>query len=189
MANLWGTGQGMAALCALLAALGAACPAFAENGPSDSLVLTLTGEIPQRCGFKNLATSSVSLGDLEQGGSAVVPLMVDCNTGFRVRMTSANGALAAQRPSAVFDNHLGYDVRFQVGTDAGVLDSTCTAAALRHGGCPLFGPGPGLGGLSSGDAIAIDEPGSLTIDWAAPTEILTAGAYSDTLTIVLEVRS
>ena len=97
--------------------------------------------------------------------------------------------LAAQRPSSVFGNSLDYQVRFQVGTDAGPLESACAASALRHGGCALYGPTAGAGGLSSGDAIAIDEAGALTIDWAAPTEVLTAGAYSDTLTIVLEARS
>lgn len=190
MAYLGATRQVKAALCAVLtAALGAASPALAENGPADSLTLGVTGEVIERCGFKTAPAASLSLGDLGQAGSAVLPLVVDCNTGFRVRMTSANGSLAAQRPSDVFGNRLDYQVRFQVDTDAGSLESACAASTLRHGGCALYGPTAGAGGLSSGDAIAIDEAGALTIDWAAPSGILTAGAYSDTLTIVLEARS
>lgn len=178
-----------ALFAALTAALGAASPVSAENGPADSLTLGVTGEVQQRCGFKTPPAASLSIGDLDRSGSAVLPLVVDCNTGFRVRMTSANGSLAAQRPSAVFGNRLDYRVRFQVGTDAGPLEAACAASALNHGGCALYGPTAGSGGLSSGNAIAIEESGALTIDWAAPSEILTAGAWSDTLTIVLEARS
>ena len=190
MTYLGATRRMKAVLCAVLAAaLGAASPALGEDGPADSLTFDVTGEVAQRCGFKTTPAGSLSLGDLGQAGSAVLPLLVDCNTGFRVRMTSANGSLAAQRPSSVFGNSLDYQVRFQVGTDAGPLESACAASALRHVGCAQYGPTAGAGGLSSGDAIAIDEAGALTIDWAAPTEVLTAGAYSDTLTIVLEARS
>lgn len=189
MAFLGAKARRTAALCATLAALPLAAPAAAENGAPDALTLSIVGEIPERCGFQTLPPATISLGDLGQGGSAVVPLGLDCNTGFRIRMSSANGALAAERPSRVFGNRLDYQVRFRVGTDAGSLEAACTASALKSGGCPLFGPTPGAGGLSSGDAVAIDEAGALTIDWVAPTEVLTAGTYSDTLTIVLEARS
>ncbi|MCS6622533.1 hypothetical protein N0B44_06405 [Roseibacterium beibuensis] len=179
-----------AAACAALAvALGAASPVLAENGPADSLAFGIIGEVQQRCGFKSAPAPSLAIGDLGEAGSAVLPLAVDCNTGFRVRMTSANGSLKAQRPSSMFGNDLDYQVRFQVGTDAGSLESACAASALRYGGCALYGPTAGSGGVSSGDAIAIDETGALTIDWPAPSEVLTAGAWSDTLTIVLEARS
>ena len=185
-----GTGRIKAALLAVLTAgLGAAWPAAAEIGPADTLTLGVTGEVQQRCGFKTPPAASLSIGVLDQAGSAVLPLMVDCNTGFHVRMTSANGSLAAQQPSAMFGNRLDYEVRFQVGTDAGPMEAACAASALKYGGCALYGPTAGSGGLSSGDAVAIDETGALTIDWAAPSEVLTAGAWSDTLTIVLEARS
>jgi hypothetical protein len=163
--------------------------AGAEMGAPDAIKLKLTGDLPQRCGFRTPPTSTLSLGDLERDGAAPAPMVIDCNTGFRVRIVSQNGALRAEHPSTVFGNALAYDVRFEAETDVGRLDERCGSAALKTGGCKLYGAGPGMGGVSSGKGVAINKPATLTVEWKAPGAILTAGTYSDLLTIVVEARS
>jgi hypothetical protein len=160
-----------------------------ENGPADSLKLVVQGEIPKRCGFKTAPLAVINLGVLDDGGSVEIPFVVDCNTGYRIRMQSERGALEAAQASSVFPNRLAYDVSVYVGTDGADLTAGCASENLRSGGCQLHGAVVGSGGLSSGDAISIDEAGALKLEWQAPASVLTAGSYSDTLTIVVEGRS
>lgn len=175
--------------------LAAAPAAHADNTSSSTLTIDLTGRVTARCGFKAAPPSSVSVPDLRAPGSLNESFTLDCNTPFRLRVSSQNGVLALQSPPAnapaAMAQSQPYQVEVKFGTDLDPnIDETCGSTTLqtKAGGCVFFGDHSGQG-LSSGRGVAIGSQGALNISWTAPTSTLVAGVYVDTLTIVVEARS
>ena len=184
---------------ALLA--GVATAAYADNAPvngpgngGSTLTIDLRGTVRARCGFKTPPPTSVSVVDLTTAGSLSEAFVLDCNTPFRLRISSQNGQLDLQNPPASAPAALGqsdpYQVEVEFSTDLGNVDETCASTALqsKKGGCGFFGEHSGQG-VSSGKGVAIGAQGSLGVSWSAPTTTLVAGQYADTLTITVEARS
>lgn len=175
--------------------LAVAPAAHADNNAGSTLTIDLTGRVAARCGFKAAPPSSVSVPDLRSPGALNESFTLDCNTPFRLRVSSQNGVLALQSPPANAPAALGqsqpYQVEVKFGTDLDPnIDEICASTALqtKAGGCDFFGDHSGQG-LSSGNGVAIGSQGALNISWTAPTSTLVAGVYVDTLTIVVEARS
>jgi spore coat protein U-like protein len=161
-------------------------------GDPQSVTVDVVGTVPGHCGFTTTPSGQTIPGDLSQGGSLTIDFGVNCNAPFLVRASSKNGAFLTDQP-AVGDglaNQLDYSLHLTLATDLGALDATCNADALTAGagGCAFYGTATGQG-LSSGDGVAINQSGSLQFGWTQSAKQLVAGSYSDTLTIVVEVRS
>ena len=187
-------------ICAVVM-LGLAQSALADSPPDDVrsatvLKLKLKGQIPSRCGFDSAPPTSAELGSLSHGGSLQLGFTLDCNSAFRIRVSSAYGALMLGGDSApaVRAVHgglaisLDYALALNVMTDLGNIGDTCSSVALAgHGACSFFGAGAAQG-LSSGNGVCLDQPGSLIISWQAPKQPLAAGTYKDVIKITVEAR-
>jgi hypothetical protein len=150
--------------------------------------------VPAHCGFKTTPPNSVSMQDLTAAGTLSESFTLDCNTPFRLRVSSQNGNLALQSPPAnapaAFGKSDPYQLEVKFSTDLGDVDETCASTALRSkaGGCDFYGDHSGQG-VSSDKGVALGSQGALNISWTAPTTTLVAGQYVDTLTIVVEPRA
>jgi spore coat protein U-like protein len=175
----------------LCASAAAASSTTTMVGDPQTLTIDVTGQVAGRCGFSAPPVDQAHLGNLETPGSMTVDFTVNCNTPFRVRAVSANGGLKTSSVTGDgFTNLLDYSLRLQLATDTGALDATCNADALvsAAGGCAYYGATAGEG-LSSGTGVSLNTAGALQFGWTTAPQRLVAGAYSDTLTIVVEARS
>jgi hypothetical protein len=186
-------------LTVIVASFFASATAFADQPPnvigaSAVLKLSLVGHIRSHCGFASMPPSSANLNDLTQGGSLELDFKLDCNAGFAVAVASSNGGLKRVSSPGSDDIHvdgfataLDYDVGLAYQTDLGTVAAHCPASSLSAGSptCAFYGAGAGHG-LSSGDGVAVDAPGSLTLKWQPPAHTrLVAGNYKDTITITV----
>jgi hypothetical protein len=168
--------------------------AHADNDGGNTLTIDLTGRVRAHCGFKTPPPNSVTVQDLSSAGSLSEPFTLDCNTPFRLRVSSQNGTLALKSAAAdapaAFGQSDPYQLEVKFSTDLGNVDETCASTELHSsgGGCDFFGDKTGQG-VSSGKGVALGSQGALNISWTAPTTTLVAGQYVDTLTIVVEPRS
>ncbi len=193
-------GLSLAACAALTAS-----PALAHGnggGNNDQLRIEITARIAERCGISPGEGGSNVSGNLENNETLTINFDIDCNTPFRIGVSSENGGLrlaTAQRGDTNTDAQgfsimKRYQVGLQVQTDGGLLDGgTCRSDELtsREGRCNFYGDRPGRG-LSSGRRTAIDRTGTLTVSWNAQDgegRRRVAGNYQDTLTIVVGPRT
>jgi hypothetical protein len=181
----------------------ATAPALADQPPNiigapTVLKLALVGRIRSHCGFTTMPPQSANLNDLAEGGSLELDFKLDCNEGFAVGVASANGGLKHVSSSDGGDAHIhgfataiDYDVALAYQTDQGTVSGRCAASSLAAVAptCDFYSANGSCRGLSSGDGIAKDAPGSLTLHWSPPAHArLVAGNYKDTITITVGAR-
>jgi len=189
---------------ALAAALLGSAPAWAsgDGHSSESLSIDVTARIAERCGIsakRSIDTSKVP--DLDTAQVLRFDFNIDCNTPFKIGMSSQNGALrlvGAEGNDPVapdgFSVEKAYRVGLRVDTDADPLAPyTCSSRDLTNaaGNCPFYGSRPGQG-LSSGKRTAIDREGTITVSWPAIDDTgrrRAAGEYRDTITVVVGART
>lgn len=176
----------------------AASPSFANEasaGPT-TLEIPLEGRIEARCGL-TLSGGELSLGEWSgaAGASAVRPFRLDCNTPFRIALTSRNGAVGmasvseAFAASLPFDVALTFDVSEQLGagTRQAFRSTACSSVQLQGEGDGACALSLAAGGLASGNgAIAIGAEGNLRIAISPTDQPVLAGQLRDSIT--LEVR-
>jgi len=165
---------GAGVICVLLAA---------APGRADTVAITASGTIQPRCGVS--VQQAFSSADFSTSGSSVAQALVDCNTGFRINITSANGAAkTTNQASSGFTNSLPYSLKLSVPLDSGSpVEATCTSGTLMSGQASCALSPNNASGLSSGGKSAINQIATLTASWAPPFQKLVAGSYSDTLTV------
>ncbi|MEL0636908.1 MULTISPECIES: hypothetical protein [Marinomonas] len=73
---------------------------------SDNVNLTLSGYIPEKCGFTAVNNNLI----LSSDGFANTELVIDCNSPMRVSMQSINGGLRRQHSTKVND----YNVKLSI---------------------------------------------------------------------------
>lgn len=171
--------------------------AFADQPPnvigtSTVLKLSLIGHIRSHCGFAAMPPSAANLDDLTQHGSLELDFSLDCNSGFAVKVSSANGGL--KRVTAGndvringFATSLDYDIGLAYQTDLGTVSGHCPASSLVAGSQTCtFNNAQTARGRSGCGGVAQDMPGSLTLTWQPPSHTrLIAGNYKDTITITV----
>lgn len=156
---------------------------------ADVVMVTAQGTIQSSCGLT--VQSAFGAANLNNDGSVNASASVDCNTPYRIRASSANGALktSASAP-AQFSNSLGYDLTVTVPLDAGgQISATCVSALLTSGstGCALSPAS--ASGLSSGSGTSTSKTAALALQWTLPTATrLIAGNYSDVITITIAAQ-
>ena len=162
---------------------------FGSRATADVLTVTAKGTIAPVCSIsviKALPTANFAVSGNISGSA-----LVNCNTGFVMTATSANGAVKNDASvSPGFTNVLPYTLNIVVpltpwpgAPAAGFLSVGCKSAQLIAGSssCSLS---PGGSGASSGGKPAIGSTASMTLIWGIPTTPrMIAGAYHDTITI------
>ena len=171
-------GRSLAMVCGAAVAL-----ISAPRAHADSISIVAKGTINGACSI-TVGQNFQSV-NMTSATSASATAVVNCNTGFVTRATSANGALvSAGATSANFTNRLDYTLKLAVPLDGGsTVSASCGAATLKAGqsSCVLS---PAGGGLSSAGGIATNQTATLTASWTLPTSPRpTAGSYSDTITL------
>lgn len=177
--------RSLAAALALLVGLLAEQPARAQ-----SLTITATGSIPVTCGVT--VASPFGAANLNSNGSVGATALVNCNSKYLIKATSANGGLktATAAPSASFANKLDYTFSISVPLDnsSSTVSGSCTASSLIAGAsaCPLSPAGTGL---SSGLGTSVNQTATLAVTWTLPGATrLVAGSYADTITISIAAQ-
>ena len=199
----------MVAFGAVLAVASLSDPtmARAETSPTTETVkLEVKATIPARCGFTDVPIVPTGKRDVTRQTTIDMPFKVDCNQPFTIRMSSGNGALKYVGTGDRFGflDVKPYEVSLELGlSNAEKITRSCSSATLNPASAASAGEGMGVGcdfygtarrsGLSSQAAIAASDaaPSLLRVSWtdASSTRRLLAGAYQDTLTIVVEPRS
>ncbi len=175
----------VAAGCAVLAALPWAAPA------ANRVSVHLEGEVGRECAILGSGAAeggasldaNVEVGDITRPGRRDFVFTVHCNTPFEYRLEAEHGALthkAVREAPGGFLSAVPYDVTVRIPTDAVTIEDHCTGGSIRAGAvsCPFS---------NSGDGIAMDTAGRLTVAWK-PDGIPVAGEYSDRLTITVSAR-
>jgi hypothetical protein len=152
---------------------------------ADVLMVAARGRIDPVCEIGVSAPAATA--DFATSGEVRGGALVNCNTGFAIKATSANGAVKnAASASPGFTNSLNYRFSLIVPlSDApgSRINATCGSETLVAGqsSCALSPAGPGL---QSGGAVAINQKAAVYFSWKIPARLhLVAGSYQDVITI------
>ena len=162
-------------------------------GPTAVLSVPVRASVGGTCGFATGGAPNGSFTNLavEGGWTAQVPFTAECTAPWRIAVSSANGALkSAASASTGYANKAPYNVALNVASDGGTVTDTCPVAqldqALGSSPCTFKGPASTTNGLQVPRSFGL--AGS-TITMSAPvyagSNILVAGAYSDTLIVTV----
>ena len=166
------------------------CGRGASRARADALTVNATGTIGTSCSIA--LASAFSAPNLSTSNSVGATATVNCNTGFKVNATSANGAIkSTTAPPVNFTNTVPYNLTLSVPLESGSpnpMSATCASSALVSGqsSCALS-PANGTG-LSSSGRASINKTATLTLAYTVPTlpaTRLIAGSYSDTITLTV----
>lgn len=173
------------------------CASFAQGtatygGARDrvEIQVPVTASISGRCGFSSLPSSSVQLGNLEDGFSREIPFILNCNTPMRMAVLSRNGGLEAPvKPMAGRVNRLDYTVTLHlVGTGGTTAVASCEASSLAASStasCDFRGTASATRGLRLPNGSRREEGSYLRIAAPATPGLVASDAYTDTLALTL----
>ena len=193
-------GSNFLALVARLIVVGAPASLFAVSAhAADTVTIDVAATVAERCG---IAAGELprTIPDLDEATTLRFEFRLDCNTPFRLGVSTANGALVLDGVRAIGGNDDGfsrrkdYSVALDMNTDGDAIRTEdCAASALVSiaGNCRFYGREPGEG-MSSGRRTAIRRDGAIVVKWNAgayDTPRRAAGTYRDTITVVVGVRS
>lgn len=156
-----------------------ACCAARSSQSSDLVSIGLEGEIEAQCQV-HLTNASTDLGQISVSGSKSIPFILNCNTPFAYNVRSRERGLKHSDQSAHHPSFAGlipYTLDLRIPTDAAMITEQCVSGSL--GGTPAD-----CAHGASGDGIALNQSGSLTVSWYTDSELL-AGVYSDVLTLTV----
>lgn len=144
---------------------------------ADAVSIELQGEIDAGCRL-DAVSPNVDLGTIFKIGSRQISFGINCNAPFSYSVSSQSGGLqniygTVAQPG--FTNLIVYSVEVSIPTDAGIIGGVCASSMLT-------GSLPTCTYPHSGNGIAIDQLGSLTLSWSSPDDFV-AGPYADVLTL------
>jgi hypothetical protein len=163
--------------------------AIATSASADVVTVTAQGTIQSSCGIS--IQSAFGAANLNANGSVSASALVECNTPYRIRTSSANGALkSATTAPAQFSNSLDYSLSFAVPLDAGgQISATCGSVTLISGASSCALSPASANGLSSGGGTSTSKTATLALQWTLPTSTrLIAGNYADVLTVTIAAQ-
>ncbi len=163
----------------------------AELGSPTELRVELRGRVEARCDVVSPPAPMMQL-SLNSAGQVDAPFALDCNAPFLLRVRSQSGGFANREAQLASQRLKLYEVGVSVETDNGRSDlGWCRSADLtdQAGGQCAYAPTADRG-WSSGESTAINQTGVLRLRWSDKDEGPGLfGAYRDTITIEVEVRS
>lgn len=148
-----------------------------------------------RCGFATSGAPSgaVDQADFDQSGfTKDFAIQLNCSGASRIAVSSANGGMANSAAGATgYQTKAPYNVALYVAADNGTnASASCAAATLAAGGsCTFAGTASTAAGLRLGGASTKANGSYLRVSAPAysGTDTLTAGRYTDTLSITVSV--
>lgn len=171
------------------AVLGLTALAASTVARADVVTVTASGTVAASCSMS--ANQSFGTPNLSTHGSATAQATVNCNTGFRLTALSANGAIknitSPTTPPAGTVNAVPYTLTVGVLLDNSttVTSPACNSSSLVAGQSSCSLSPANTTGLSSGGKSSTNRAATLTLAWAAPTSMLIAGDYADTITLMI----
>lgn len=167
--------------CALAASAALGWPL--DRADADVLTVFAVGRIDPVCEISVL--TPIPAVDFAGSGETNAKALLNCNTGFVLRATSANGALKNSADAGPgFTNSLNYKLTLTANlTGSPWVKASCASARLVVGNstCALSPDGPGM---DSGGFPSVGQSATLKFSWVTPTNPrLVAGNYEDTITI------
>ena len=152
---------------------------------ADTLSVTATGTIGSSCSIA--VKTAFPAANLGASGSVAASADIGCNAKFKLNATSTNGSMKASGAAAPgFSNTIPYSLSVSVPIDqGGAISATCPATQLVAGQSACALSPLNATGLSSVNGTAVSQIASLTAAWTLPTVKLIAGAYSDTITLLI----
>lgn len=181
-----------------------ATAAHAKNDDSASVVVEAT--VAPRCQLAAGERDGDDTARIDRPTRIALGFSLDCNTPFRIGMSSRNGAmqLSGVGGDATSDDGFAVRMAYQVGlsfdTDArrNFSAGTCSSDTLSatSGTCAFYAARAGQG-ISPGEReTAINRTGQITVEWRgedadAPESgvRLAAGEFTDTITLVVGPRT
>lgn len=163
-----------------------ACTAPSLVFAADRISLRLEGDILPECTVGSASSQAFALdvGEIAGSGARDYVFGLSCNAPFSYRLEARYGALTNSAASAAprgFAATIPYEVRMRIPTDGAPIEDSCPGESLQAGRvrCAFS---------NSGNAIAIDAQGRLTLAWQAGSARLVAGNYTDHLTVTVGMR-
>lgn len=162
--------------------------ASTEANSGDRVQIAVEGRITPKCDIDERGLSSsrhINLGEANKAGKHQFDFGINCNAPFKYTIESTYGAMVSQTQLASltpqFAREVPYTVSVHIPTDDVDINDRCPSKTIKagHVTCPLH---------DSRNGIAIDQQGTVTVEWAASPKPLLAGAFSDQLTIKVGVR-
>lgn len=183
--------HGRHAVCAALIVMASTALAGTASA-ADQIQIAIEGRVEPSCGLSGVS-GSLALGDITTAGERTLAFTVNCNSPFAYALVSANGGLAAQSKTKVIGGEFAslkpYSVGASFQTDLGMFgdaarpSSALTSAAAAP--CVAAAFGSSCPFTTSGNGVAINKTGELTLQWEAASTPLLAGSFSDTITLTV----
>jgi hypothetical protein len=159
-------------------------PANEIVAAASSVRLEIIGNVTPSC-TSSITTATFRANDITKAGSSKLSFTVDCNAPFQYSLQSDNGALRlAGAPGSATGGSVEapYDVHIKIPlTFGGAIDDTCASGTLKQGAVSCHFS-------DSGRKIAVNQTAEMDISWKSPQGQLTAGQYTDRLSILVSVR-
>jgi hypothetical protein len=151
----------------------------------DHVAIELRGRIEPKCSLSEMGGGLIfTIGaDRARDQSAALGFTINCNTPFIYRLSADHGAMRLQG-AAPDDGHLQlpYRVSLTIPTEnGGTVSAQCGGEALRSAVAEDCA-------IDSGDGIAINKRGQITVNLPAGAEQLVEGQYTENMRIEVTVK-
>jgi hypothetical protein len=147
-----------------------------------SVSVRLEADVLPECAIAGMGGASgaviaMDAGDIGTPGSRQLAFQLNCNAPFSYSLEARSGALTHGGALA----GIPYTVVMHIATDGAAIQDECPGESLKagHVRCPF---------TDSGNAVAVEAEGRLTVAWRPPSELPPAGEYSERLTLTLATR-
>jgi hypothetical protein len=153
----------------------------------DHVAIDLRGRIEPKCSLSEMGGRLTFTIGADRGRyqSAALGFTINCNTPFIYRLSADHGAMRLQGAGAASDDarlQLPYRVSLTIPTQGGgTMSAQC-------GGEALGAAGAGACEADSGDRIAINKRGRITVNLPAGAEQPMEGQYTENMRIEVAVK-
>jgi len=153
--------------------------ATAVTPDSESLVISLGGEVESNCELAPEGTASYAVDMLNTGNQGSLTILYSCNSPYTVSLESANGGMEHQESSGAVN--IDYDIEASF-LGLGIFSPTSTNSADMNGTPVVIVQNNDWQNILTNAGI---RTGNLDLSFDSLNEYAVAGTYEDELTITL----
>ena len=161
-----------------IAAAAALTAGSASALDSETLDITLSGEVDSNCELIPEGTASYDVDMLETGNQGSLTILYSCNSPYTVSLESLNGGMYHNQSSGGVN--IDYDVEASF-LGIGIGATSTNSASMAGTPVTIVTNNDWQNILFNGGT----RTGNLDLSFDSPTEYAVAGTYSDVLTIIL----